>query len=117
MRRDLMNEQKALIAILLLGSLRDRKAVHEVPRQVISAGTDVETMSAEAIAGFHRNSDNSLTIRYLPNLIAQTGSLGLPLAKYMIKQISENCSDDEGRRLEAMAAALTWGPSLTDAKF
>ena len=54
LRRDLIREQKALVGILLLGRIADGKAVHEVPRRVVPASTDVETMDSQTIQAFHQ---------------------------------------------------------------
>lgn len=117
MRGDLLKDQKALIAILLLGSISNETAVHEVPRSVIPAGTAVEAMTAEAVTAFHRNERNEIKLHYLPNLIAQTGSLGVPLAKYMIGQLAANCGESERRRLDVMAQTLSWKHTFGEANF
>lgn len=117
LRRDLIREQKALVGILLLGRIADGKAVHEVPRRVVPASTDVETMDAEMIQAFHQQGEAGVQLKYLPNLIAQTGSLGIPLAKYIIGELSRDCSESDRNRLNVMAETLAWKHAFGDARF
>lgn len=117
LRRDLIREQKALVGILLLGQIADGKAVHEVPQRVVPASTDVETMDSEMIQAFHSQDESGVQLKYLPNLIAQTGSLGIPLAKYIISELSFNCSEIDRDRLKVMAETLAWKHAFGDARF
>lgn len=117
LRRDLIREQKALVGILLLGRIVDGKAVHEVPRRVVPASTDVETIDVEMINAFHQQDGAGVQLKYLPNLIAQTGSLGIPLAKYIISELSLNCSEADKNRLNVMAETLAWKHAFGDARF
>ena len=53
LRRDLVEDKRTLIAILLLGSVADGVAVHSIPLRVLPSGSDVESMSGEDAAAFH----------------------------------------------------------------
>ncbi len=117
LRRDMIRERKALVGILLLGRIADGNSVHEVPRRVIPASTDVETMDTEMIQAFHQQKGEGVQLKYLPNLIAQTGSLGIPLAKYIIGELSLNCSAADRDRLNVMAETLAWKHAFGDARF
>lgn len=117
LRRDLIREQKALVGILLLGRIADGKAVHEVPRRVVPASTDVATMDSQTIQAFHQQDEAGVQLKYLPNLIAQTGSLGIPLAKYIIGELSQDCSESDRDRLNVMAETLAWKHAFGDARF
>src|SRR5687767_8418276 len=68
LRRDLIREQKALVGILLLGRIAGGKPVHEVPRRVVPASTDVETMDTDMIQSFHHRDEGGVQLKYLPNL-------------------------------------------------
>jgi hypothetical protein len=117
LRRDMIREQKALVGILLLGRITGGKPVHEVPQRVVPASTDVETMGSEMILAFHQPGDGGVQLKYLPNLIAQTGSLGIPLAKFIIGELSRDCSEADRDRLSVMAETLAWKHAFGDAGF
>ncbi|HLA96762.1 MAG TPA: hypothetical protein VK612_13655, partial [Pyrinomonadaceae bacterium] len=72
LKRDLVDEQKALVGILLLGSVKDNVPMQDIPRRVVPAGQFVFTMETDAITGFHRSPDGSVQIHYFSNLIAQS---------------------------------------------
>lgn len=108
LKRDLVDEQKALVGILLLGTLKsDGTAVHEIPRRVVPAGSSVHTMDEDDVAKFHMN-DGAVHIHYFPNLLANAGPLAVPLAKQMIEQLNPHCSETDRQRLAVMANALSW---------
>jgi hypothetical protein len=115
LRRDLVDEKKALIGILLLGTIdADGKAMQEIPKRVVPAGQFVFTMEPEAIAAFHRNGDGAVQLRYFPNLLANAGALAVPLAKTMIDQINTSASEPDRQRLAVMANALNWKQTFGD---
>ncbi len=116
-RGDLLNEKKALVAIMLIGHISASRSFHEIPRSVISAGTAVESMSKDEIDGFHRNVDGQLQIHYLADLMAQTGALGTQLAKFILHELSVGTSVSDKRRLEVMADALNWKHAFGESKF
>lgn len=108
LRRDLVDEKKALVGILLLGTMNDKGAVQEIPRRVVPAGQFVFTMEQEEIARFHRDGNGSIHLRYFPNLLANAGALAVPLAKTMIEQLDRNASSSDRQRLAVMANTLSW---------
>ena len=116
-RGDLLKEKKALIAIMLIGYNSAAGPFHEIPRSVISAGTAVESMSKDEIDSFHRSSAGDLRIHYLPDLMAQTGALGTPLAKFILTELSVDASVSDKRRLDVMAGALNWKHAFGESKF
>lgn len=114
LKRDLVDEKKALVGILLLGTLDGSGvALHEIPRRIVPAGQFVETLSAEQIRAFHHCGD-LVQIRYFPNLMANAGSLAVPLAKAMIEQITPHCSEADRQRLAVIANALLWKQTFDD---
>lgn len=109
LKRDLVDEKKALVGILLLGRIdAGGKAVQEIPRRVVPAGQFVFTMEPDDIRTFHRDSNGSVQLRYFPNLLAHAGALAVPLAKTMIEQLDADCSETDRQRLAVMANALNW---------
>lgn len=116
-RGDLLKEKKALIAIMLIGHFSGDNTFHQIPRSIILAGTAVESMSKDEINAFHLSSVGDLQIHYLPDLMAQTGSLGAPLARFILNELSTNATDSDKRRLEVMAGALNWKHAFGESKF
>lgn len=114
LKRDLVDEKKALVGILLLGTLDGSGvALHEIPRRIVPAGQLVETLPAEQIRAFHHCRD-LVQIRYFPNLMANAGSLAVPLAKAMIEQITPHCSEADRQRLAVITNALLWKQTFDD---
>lgn len=109
LRQEIVDEKKALIGILLLGTATaEGKAVQGIPGRVIPAGQFVFTMEQAEIDSFHCGPDGSVQLHYFPNLLANAGSLAMPLARTMISQITGNCSENDRQRLAVMANALQW---------
>lgn len=109
LRRDMVDEKKALIGILLLGTMTaDGKAVQSIPERVVPAGQFVFSMEQAEIDRFHCGPDGAVQLHYFPNLLANAGSLAVPLARTMIGQITGNCSESDRQRLDVMANALSW---------
>ncbi len=117
LKRDQIDENKALIAILLLGSISGGNVSHQVPRNMLPAGTEVVSMDADAVRKFHTARDGSVQMHYLPNLITQTGSLATPLANYIIEQVGTHFPDNERRRLAVMSEALAWKHAFGESRF
>ncbi len=115
LRRDMVDEKKALVGILLLGTiLNSGKAEQRIPDRVVPAGQVVESMTIDQISRFHCGIDGSLQLHYFPDLLANTGSLAVPLARRMIEQIYGNCNDTDRQRLAVMANALQWKQTFGD---
>jgi hypothetical protein len=115
LRRDMVDEKKALIGILLLGTMgADGKAIQNIPERVVPAGQFVFTMEQADIDRFHCGPDASVQLHYFPNLLANAGSLAVPLARTMIGQITGNCSESDRQRLAVMANALQWKQTFGD---
>ncbi|MCC6327160.1 MAG: hypothetical protein IT174_01505 [Acidobacteria bacterium] len=115
LRQDVTDEKKALIGVLLLGTAQAGGiSVQSIPQRVIPAGQDVFTMKQEEIDSFHRGEDGSVQLHYFPNLLANAGSLAVPLAQTMIGRITGNCSESDRQRLAVMANALQWKQTFGD---
>ena len=117
LRREIANDQKSLVAILLLGSIRDGVAEQRIPHRVIPAGCMVETMEPAAVADFHSGGGEAMRMHYFPQLMAAAGSLAIPLAKTVIDQLSPHCTDGDRQRLAVMSSSLTWKHTFGDIRF
>jgi hypothetical protein len=117
LKRDLVNEQKALVWILLLGSTLDGVSEQRMPNRVVQAGCMVETMEMDEIVRFHTVGGEAMRMHYFPNLMAQSGSLAIPLAKTIIEQLSPHCTDGDRQRLAVMANSLSWKHTFGDIRF
>jgi hypothetical protein len=116
-RRELSNEQKALVGILLLGSIRDGVAEQRIPHRLIPAGCFVETMEPAEVASFHKGDGEAMRMHYFPQLMAAAGSLAIPLAKTVIDQLTPHCTDGDRQRLAVMSSSLTWKHTFGDIRF
>lgn len=115
LRQDVTDEKKALIGVLLLGTAHvGGISVQSIPQRVIPAGQGVFTMKQQEIDSFHRCEDGSVQVHYFPNLLANAGSLAVPLAQTMIGRITGNCSEPDRQRLAVMANALQWKQTFGD---
>lgn len=118
LRRDIVDENKSLIGVLLLGTLEaGGHGIHEIPRRSIAAGQFVFTMDRTEVGRFHQDADGAIQLRYLPDLLANAGALAVPLAKAAIDTVSEGCSEADRRRLSVLYDALSWRHTFSGLKF
>ncbi len=109
LRRDVVDEKKSLIGILLLGTLKaDGPGRQEIPPRLIQPGQFVHSMEQTDIRRFHLDGSNSLQLNYLPNVLANAGALAVPLARAMIAALEPDCSQPDRRRLAVISNALNW---------
>lgn len=117
LRRDLVEDKRTLIAILLLGSIKDGVAAHTIPLRVLPSGADVQSLSDEATADFHRGPNGEVTLAYFPSLMSHSGPLAATLAKTMISKLSPHFSEFERQKLAVMADSLSWKQTFGDTRF
>ena len=117
LKRDLVNEQKALVGILLLGSIRDGVAAQQIPHRVVPAGCLVEAMETDEVVRFHKDGGEAVQMHYFPNLMAMSGALAIPLAKTIIDQLSPHCTEGDRQRLAVMSSSLSWKHTFGDIRF
>lgn len=117
LRRDLVEDKRTLIAILLLGSISDGVPVHSIPLRVVPSGSDVESMSEDGSAAFHRDADGSVRMGYFPSLMSHSGPLSTTLARTIINSLQPHFSATEQQKLEVMADSLSWKQAFGDARF
>ena len=113
---DYLNEQGALVGILLLG-WRERSGAgisggevvrHGVPRRVIPVGQEVYRLDDADVREFHKGADGSLQLHYYSQVLAHAGPFGVPLIEAVIAQLEEGCAREERQRLCVLKQALVW---------
>lgn len=117
LRRDLVEDKRTLIAILLLGSMADGVPVHSIPLQVMQSGADVESMSGEDAAAFHRSPDGGVKMGYFPSLMSHSGPLSSTLARTIIESLKPHFSETERQKLNVMADSISWKQAFGDSRF
>jgi hypothetical protein len=106
---DYLNEQGALIGILLLGVIdKAKKITHGVPRRVVPAGQDVYKIEPREIKAFHTDESDCLQIHYYSQIVAHAGLFAVPLLEAIIEQLSLDCSDEDKKRLGVLKQTLAW---------
>lgn len=117
LRRELIEDKRTLIAILLLGSINDGVAQHAIPRRVLPQGAAVSSLDAAAAAEFHRDAKGEFQMAYFPNLMSHAGPLSVTLAKTIIEQLAPHCGEFDRQRLAVMAGSLSWKHAFGDTRF
>ena len=117
LRRDLVEDKRTLIAILLLGSIADGVPVHSIPLRVLPSGSDVESMPGEDAAAFHRTGDGGVRMGYFPSLMSHSGPLSTTLARTIIDSLKPHFSETEQQKLAVMAESLSWKQAFGDSRF
>lgn len=117
LRRDLVEDKRTLIAILLLGSMRDGIAEHSIPKRVLPSGETVWSIDAARMAEFHRNGNGEFHMAYFPSLMSHAGPLSITLAKTIIEQLAPHCSEADRQKLAVMAGSLAWKHAFGETRF
>lgn len=117
LRRDLVEDKRTLIAILLLGSMVGGVPEHSIPLKVLESGADVESMSGEDAAAFHRTADGSVRMGYFPSLMSHSGPLSTTLARTIIDSLKPHFSESEQQKLAVMADSISWKQAFGDSRF
>jgi hypothetical protein len=117
LRRDLVEDKRTLIAILLLGSVVGGVPEHSIPLKVLESGADVESMSGEDAAAFHRDADGGVRMGYFPSLMSHSGPLSTTLARTIIDSLKPHFSDTDQQKLAVMADSLSWKQAFGDSRF
>jgi len=117
LRRDLVEDKRTLIAILLLGSIVGGVPEHSIPLKVLESGADVESMSGEDAAAFHRTADGSVRMGYFPSLMSHSGPLSTTLARTIIDSLKPHFSETEQQKLAVMADSISWKQAFGDSRF
>lgn len=105
---DFLNEQGILLGILLLGTLANDGPSHGVPRYVVPPGQDVVTLTPAEIDRFHRGRSGRIQIHYYAQLIANAGTLSLPLLEAILERLAAGCDDADRQRLKVLKRSMAW---------
>lgn len=114
---ELQKSRQSLIAVLLLGTMADGIARQELPRLVVPPNADVSLMDRELIRQFHTDAAGGLMLHYLSGIMTHAGGLGLPLAKYIIEQLSSDSNEAEQKRLDVLLRSITWKQTFGESRF
>jgi hypothetical protein len=117
LRRDLVEDKRTLIAILLLGSVSNGVPEHSIPLNVLESGADVESMSGEEAAAFHRTGNGEVRMGYFPSLMSHSGPLSTTLARTIIDSLKPLFAETEQQKLAVMADSLSWKQAFGDSRF
>ena len=117
LRRDLVEDKRTLIAVLLLGSVRGDIPEHSIPRRVLPSGLEVESMEADEVVKFHRDGDGGVKMTYFPSLMSHSGPLSLTLAMTMMDQLGPLFSDFDRQKLAVMRNSLSWKHTFGDNRY
>jgi len=88
-----------------------------IPLRVLPSGSDVESMSGDDAAAFHRDADGGVRMGYFPSLMSHSGPLSTTLARTIIDSLKPHFSDTEQQKLAVMADSLSWKQAFGDARF
>lgn len=110
---DYLNEQGVLVGVLLLGWQDEHGRLHHgVPRRVIPVGCEVVRMDDAAMHEFHTDARGKLQLHYYSQIIAHTGTLGIPLLEAIIEQLEPHTTTEERQRLCVLKKSLVWQRTL-----
>jgi hypothetical protein len=106
---DQVNEQTAVVGIILLGTVTAAGEVsHGIPPAMLSPGLDAKPMSPEEIAAFHTGADGQMQLHYFAQVKANAGLLAVPLLEAIIDTLLPACSDADAKRLKLLRQTLVW---------
>jgi hypothetical protein len=117
LRRDLVEDKRTLIAVLLLGSMRGDATEHSIPRRVLPSGLEVESMGSDDIVRFHRDGDGGVKMNYFPSVMSHSGPLSLTLAMTMMDQLGPLFTDFDRQKLAVMRSSLSWKHTFGDNRY
>lgn len=114
---DYLNEQGVLISIALLGTFSAvGDPIHGIPRYSIPAGHDVHLLDSDAVNSFHTDQNGGVQIRYFSQVLAHSGSLGVPLLETIIDRLRSSFSASEQAKLEVLRDSLKWPSTFASVK-
>jgi hypothetical protein len=106
---DHVNEQTALIGIILLGKMDGNGGIeHGVPPGILSPGLDAYPMNKTDVKRFHTSADGSVQLHYYSQVKANAGLLAVPLIESIIDQLLPECSETDSKRLQLLKQTLVW---------
>jgi hypothetical protein len=114
---DFLNEQGILLGVLLLGMLDENGSSQGVPTTVVPSGQDVSNLDGEDVKRFHADANGSVRVHYYPQIVANAGSLAVPLLNSIVDRLSADCSEDDRQRLNVLRRSFAWQGTFGGMKF
>lgn len=106
---DLVDEQGVLIGILLLGWIEhDARSHHGIPRQVISANSEVSLMTDDDVRAFHEERNGKLALRYYSQVITHAGQFAPHLLLAILDQLEAMFADNARSEIAVLRRSLNW---------
>jgi hypothetical protein len=106
---DLIDEQGVLIGILLLGWVEQNgESHHGIPREVISANSEVSLMASEEMRSFHEDRNSKLALRYYPQVITHAGQFAPQLLLAVLDQLETMFADSACSEIAVLRRSLNW---------
>jgi len=107
---DFLDEQGALVAIILLGTLGQERAEHAIPTPVIPAGVEVENMLKDDVVRFHTGEKGGFSLKYYGHVLSHVGAFGIPLLENIIERLIgfDECSEEDRSKLSVLRRSLVW---------
>jgi hypothetical protein len=113
---DYLNEQGVLIGLLLLGwrGVNDGSEgrFQGVPREVLPINSDVETMTADEVRGFHHNASGALEIHYYSHVTTHAGPFAFQLLSAIVEQLEQLATERDRARLAVLRRTLAWQQTM-----
>jgi hypothetical protein len=113
---DVLHEQGVLLYLLLVGWREAERSTQGVPRRVIPVGQEVQSMPAEEMQAFHRDTEGRVQLHYYSQAVAHAGAFAVPLLESIITQLEAACAPEERQRLCVLKKSLIWQRTLGGAR-
>jgi hypothetical protein len=108
---DFLNEQGALLGIVLIGSMETNTDVIKqgIPTRVVPVGQDVRLLDKDEIRRFHCLPDG-ISLNYYGHVMSGIGSFGIPLIERIIENLSvlAECTEEDQNKLAVLRRSLVW---------
>jgi len=112
---DLINENRTLLGVVLVGCMETQAAqtswgVQGIPRAVVPIETTVCTMDATEVHQFHRDAEGKPQFTYFSHLLHCGGQFSNSLIQQVLKELieSELFSGSDRRALEILHREMCW---------
>jgi hypothetical protein len=104
---DYLNETGVLVDILVLGWVENGMARHTVPALAAGIGTRVETVDADSVTEFHRDSRGHFLMGYYPQVLARPDAMAASLLLSILERL-EPAFPGQARVINVLKNNLAW---------
>lgn len=106
---DYLNERAVLVRIVAIGTVQPDDTVRQgVPRLAASGASEVEELSTNQIRFFHKQTDDSLNLTYLPLLMTQDNPLITGMVQIVLDRLIDVLPGAVQVELEVLRDDLLW---------